>query len=630
MRRLLLAGAVIAGTLGAAAMAVAAPAGMAIAAPASASGAASGIAAGKYHSCAILTDGSVRCWGYGGDGALGYGNPSNIGDDETPASAGPVPLGPGRTAKAIAAGSYHTCAILDDGSVRCWGFGGNGRLGYDSTAGVGAAQTPDSAGPVDLGPGHTAVAIAAGGTHTCAILDDGSVRCWGFGFDGQLGYGNTFSVGDGRPNRTGAPDQSVASAGPVDLAGHRATAIVAGDSHTCAILDDGSVRCWGLGIDGQLGYANTRNVGDTQTPGSVGPVDLGPGRTAVAIAAGGFHTCAILDDGTVRCWGYGAQGQLGYGDTSTVGDNETPASAGPVDLGPGRSARAISAGSEHTCAVLDDGSVRCWGLGLYGQLGYAATANVGDTPTRLPGAIGPVDLGPGRAAQAISAGALHTCALLDNAAVRCWGNGTYGRLGYCSESNLGGDEAPATSGPVSLAPGDGGTQCPVAAPAHHPPDAFARQALRTRALRACLAAAARRPERGRSGARTRRRARAACRTRYGRTPGRVRTLRARASSRRAIVLSFSATGTDGTNAPAARGYLIRQSRRPIRRGSDFQHAQALCGGECRFAVSAVGTRIRLAVTHLRPHRTYYFALAARDNVSGRLGPRSASAAARTH
>jgi alpha-tubulin suppressor-like RCC1 family protein len=124
--------------------------------------------------------------------------------------------------------------------------------------------------------------------------------------------------------------------------------IAAGVNHTCAVVDDGSVRCWGANDDGQLGYPGTSEVGYWETPASAGPVDLGPGHTAIAIAAGDLHTCALLDDGTVRCWGLNNFGQLGYGNTDNVGDDETPASAGPVELGTARTAVAITAGGDRT------------------------------------------------------------------------------------------------------------------------------------------------------------------------------------------------------------------------------------------------------------------------------------------
>ncbi|MGB7587662.1 MAG: hypothetical protein WBM00_03025, partial [Solirubrobacterales bacterium] len=217
---------------------------------------------------------------------------------------------------------------------------------------VSAAWAPAPAhGEVSLNRDGAVVSerIDVGFSHTCAIAGDGTVRCWGennFGGEGLLGY-------PGTPMAT-----SPNSVGPVDLgAGRTAVKIATGSDHTCAILDNGSVRCWGSGGSGQLGYGNTNAIGDNETPGSVGPVNLGAGRTAVAITAGAFHTCAILDNGSVICWGYNNFGQLGNGNTNTIGDNETPASVGPLDLGPGRTAVAIDAAYYNTCAVLDNGTV---------------------------------------------------------------------------------------------------------------------------------------------------------------------------------------------------------------------------------------------------------------------------------
>jgi len=562
--------------------------------------AAGGLDAGAYHTCAILDNGSVRCWGYSGEGQLGYGNTDTVGDDETPASVGPVNLGPGRTAKAISAGDYHTCAILDNGSVRCWGYGRAGRLGYGSTSNVGDKQAPGSVGPVDLGAGRTAKAISAGGAHTCAILDTGRVLCWGYDGQGQLGYGNTSNVGD---------KQTPGSVGPVDLGpGRTAKAISAGAAFTCAILDNGSVLCWGFGGFGQLGYGNRDNVGDSQAPGSVGPLDLGPGRTAMAISAGGVHTCAVLDDGSVRCWGYGGLGQLGYGNTDSV---DTPSAVGPVDLGSGRTAVAIAAGQLHSCALLDNGSVRCWGFGNDGRLGYGNTSSIGDVQT--PGSFGTVDLGAGRTATAITAGQSHTCARLDNGRVLCWGAGANGRLGYCTVNDVGATQPPGSVGTVDLAPGDGGVDCKPATGAVGP---LILQARRDRGWRRCLARAMRRPRHARAFARR------VCLRRYGRTPGRIVALHGRVLARDRVLLVFKAPGTDGTRAPAARSYLVKQSLRPIRTARDFSRAQTLCRGSCNFAAVTVGTRIKLTITNLRPRTTYFYAIAARDNVSGRPGASS--------
>ena len=587
--------------------------------------------AGAYHSCAVLTSAALRCWGFNGDGQLGYGNRSTIGDGEPPAAAGPVSVGAGRTVAAVATGDFHTCALLDNGTIRCWGFGFDGQLGYGNRNNIGDDELPSAVGPVALGA--RALSVSVGGRHSCAVLEDGNVRCWGEGTFGQLGYGTTNNVGDGGRGQSDTPE----SAGPVAL-GTAATAIAAGGRHTCALLAGGTVRCWGYGASGQLGYGTTSFV---SAPSQVGDVDLGAGRSATAISAGDEHTCALLDNGTVRCWGSGLDGRLGYGDTDNVGDNELPASAGPVATG--GDVVAIGAGGAHTCALLDDGRARCWGAGGEGRLGLAATASVGDDET--PAMAAAVDLGAGRTALAITAGQAHSCARLDGGDVRCWGHGQAGRLGICRAANVGDDETPgavapialeavgvscATAGPVSAVAASPGAApireaAPLPAfdgPASAPPNAtapdgrLAAERRRAADLRRCLARALRRA-RSRRGA-----ARRSCLRLHGRTPGRVRGVAARALSRTAIVLTFSATGSDGELAPAARSYIVKQSRRPIVGGRAFARAQSLCRGSCRFAGAGVGTRIRLTIGDLRPRTTYHYAVAARDNVSRRPGPRS--------
>ncbi len=626
--------------------------------------AAGGLDAGSSHTCALLPEAGpapMRCWGFSAEGELGYGNKSTIGDDETPAAAGPVDFGEGREVAAFSAGDFHTCALLGDATVRCWGFGGNGRLGYGNQRNIGDDETPASVGPVDLGAGRSAAAIAAGGSHTCALLDNRTVRCWGFAFWGELGYGNPPpdpETPDQEPDPVDIGDNELpGEVGPVNLGGP-AKAITAGDLHTCALLNDGTVRCWGQGTNGQLGYGNENNVGHRRTnpPAVAGPVDLGPGRTATAISAGAAQTCAVLDDGNVRCWGFGGNGRLGYGNTSRIGDSETPGSVAPVDLGAGRTAKAIGVGDGHACALLDDASVRCWGFNIDGRLGYGHTVDIGDDET--PGSAGPVDLG-GRGAVAIALGRRHTCARLDDGNVRCWGYGANGRLGLCSERNVGDNETPGSAGPVDLGTlGSGAPACapappgptpgPTAPPAGPatPVDPLEAEKARARAFRSCLRRAARhtRRELGRarrlSGSRRARakrhlrshrsRLRRACLKRHGRKPGRVTELKARAVSRTRVVLEFNAPGTDGANPPAARTYLVKQSRRRIRGSRGFRRAQTLCKGTCRFpTVTSVGAKITLKVGDLRPHTTYYYAVAARDNVSRRLGRRSTVVKVRT-
>lgn len=173
-------------------------------------------------------------------------------------------------------------------------------------------------------------------------------------------------------------------AGDVDVGGV-VTQISAGESHTCALLDTGGVRCWGNGFGGRLGLGNTDHVGDDELPSSVAEIDIG--GTAIQISAGGEHTCALLDDHAVRCWGVGVYGALGYGNTQTIGDNEAPASAGNVDVG-GPVAK-LATGHRHTCALLESGGVRCWGSlegnrnSDFGVLGYPnyPELEIGDNET---------------------------------------------------------------------------------------------------------------------------------------------------------------------------------------------------------------------------------------------------------
>jgi alpha-tubulin suppressor-like RCC1 family protein len=644
------------------------------------------LSTGAYDTCAVLPDGSLRCWGLGSSGELGYGNTANVGDvSNTPATVGPVKLG-GHKVKAVAVGNYHTCAILDDGSVRCWGFPGDGRLGYGNVEPV---LDPSSVGAVDLGTDsatgqpYTATAITAGSDNTCVILDTGGVECWGFGGDGEnggaLGYNNEINIG-GTPTTT--PDKNGTVALGTEVATgkpYTATAVSTSGGHTCALLDNSSVECWGAGTDGQLGYGLPgTNYGEspTATVASAGPVSLGtsPGPTgAVAITTStdaatttGFsgdagHTCAILTGGSVECWGDNDDGQLGYGNLTQVGasPNDLPSNAGPVNLGPGRTAKAISAGGSDTCAILDNGSVKCWGMGTYGRLGYPTLDSFGNQADILSPPASPVDLGAGRTAIALAAGGQHTCALLDNATIRCWGYGAYGQLGYCSEKNVGETNTPGSTGPVNLQPGDSGITCPSSGggttpgggttttpggttttpggttttpvgtpPVKKKPDAgtaaaIRAQKLRAKEFRACTRTADRRPSAQRASAL------ALCVQRYGRTPGRIGHITARALSRTQVMLSFTAPGTDGSHPPAATSYLIAQTARPIRTARALAAAPVLCSGRCKFAVTKVGTTLQLTITQLRPGTLYYYTVAARDNVTGTTGPPSAAISVRT-
>jgi len=397
------------------------------------------IGAGARHTCAILDNASLKCWGKNEKGQLGYGNTNYLGDTsgEMGDNLTVVDLGTGRTATAISAGNEHTCAILDNASVKCWGEGDNGRLGYGNTNDLGDAsgEMGDNLPVVDLGTGRTATAISVGYEHTCAILDNASVKCWGKGGSGRLGYGNTNDIG----NASGEMGDNLLV---VDLGtGRTATAISTGWYHTCAILDNDSVKCWGENSKGQLGYGNTNDLGDAS--GEMGDnltvVDLGTGRTATAISAGSEHTCAILDNASLKCWGEGNYGQLGYGNTNDLGNDsdEMGDNLPVVDLGTGRTATAIGAGSQHTCVILDNASVKCWGNASEGQIGSGNAVVIGNGSNEMGDNLPVVDLGTGRTATAIFTNYWHTCALMDNSSVKCWGYNSNGHLGYGHTNDLG-------------------------------------------------------------------------------------------------------------------------------------------------------------------------------------------------
>ncbi|MCB1014116.1 MAG: carboxypeptidase regulatory-like domain-containing protein [Acidimicrobiales bacterium] len=394
------------------------------------------LSAGTTHACAIVSGGSLRCWGANGNGQLGQGTTSALGNEprEMGAFLPPVDLGTGRNAKDISVSSIHSCAVLDNGQVKCWGAGGNGLLGQGTTDTLGdqANEMGDDLPPIDLGTGRTATAVTAAGSYSCALLDNGQVKCWGFNNHGQLGQGTTDTLGD-QANEMGD------DLAPVDLGtGRSAKAITAGGFHVCAILDDSTVKCWGLNNHGQLGQGTNDTLGnDPDEMGDDLPiVDLGAGRTAAAISAGFAHTCALLDNAQVKCWGSGAGGALGQGSITDLGDqagemgDDLPA----VDLGTGRTGTGVSAGGNYTCARLDNGRVKCWGADAEGRLGQGATGARGDAPGEMGDNLAPVDLGTGRTATAVTTsaengGLAFTCATLDNGARKCWGNNGSGQLG---------------------------------------------------------------------------------------------------------------------------------------------------------------------------------------------------------
>ena len=296
----------------------------------------------------------------------------------------------------LATGSGHSCAILDNGSAMCWGHDNYGQLGDGGdTTNINKPTTY-----VSIEDGQSITQIYAKQSRTCIVLNDNTASCWGFNENGQ--------AGDDSTNRYKSPSTKVQFPD-----GKRVKSMGMGLKHTCAILEDDTLTCWGLDSHGALGNGNS-DTSDKYTPQTITtPSD----RKVVKVEPGATHTCILLDDGGVMCWGRDNLGQLGNGDTSDT----IHAPSSNVELPEGRAATDLSVGDHHSCALLDNGSIACWGQNNHGQLGD-------NTTTNRPIPIYP-HLPAGSLAVSVAVGPFNTCAILENSSLYCWGHNGYGRLG---------------------------------------------------------------------------------------------------------------------------------------------------------------------------------------------------------
>ena len=335
------------------------------------------VTTGHHDTCVLTAVGSVKCWGENWHGSVGDGS-----IDDRYSAVDVVGLSSG--VQNIAGGDGHTCALLSTGGVKCWGYNPYGQIGDGSTT---MRTTPTNVQGLSSG----VVAIAAGYYHSCALLNTGSVQCWGYNYYGQLGNGTT--------------DDSLTPVTVIGLPGGVAS-IFTGTNHTCAVTSGGAAYCWGSNGYGQLGD-NTYT--DRLTPISVFSLSSG----VTAIAGGDSHTCALKDTGGVVCWGYNSSGQVGNGDNYT---QLTPVNV----LGLTSGVSNIEAGWSHTCAVLTSGAVKCWGYNGKGQLGD------GTLESRLQ----PTDvLGLASGMKAVAGGRSHSCVLTTLGGVKCWGENSNGEVG---------------------------------------------------------------------------------------------------------------------------------------------------------------------------------------------------------
>jgi alpha-tubulin suppressor-like RCC1 family protein len=359
------------------------------------------IAAGYYHQCALRSNGKAYCWGLNNYGQLGT---DNVDSGRTPQPVFPN-VNNFPALSSVAAGFNHSCGVVkSDGTVRCWGENNAGQLGNGSTA--------DSITPVtvlaDIGSLANVKTIAMGSEHSCAVLADQSIKCWGGNIWGQLGDGTKQSRNKAVSVRNVAGTGSLAGVAQVSIA-RDADPNIESATNTCVILIAGPSLCWGNNSHGQLGDGTV-----TSSTTAVATKGL---SNSTSLAMGWSQGCASQQDGELRCWGVNDEGELGRHELGSGGLAVTVENLAHVTM--------VSAGGGFdflgggfSCALILDGTVNCWGRNDNAQLGNASLM---DSAIPMPVSI--------RNVTALSSGAFHSCAVSDGS-VYCWGSNNSGQLGF--------------------------------------------------------------------------------------------------------------------------------------------------------------------------------------------------------
>jgi cysteine-rich repeat protein len=344
------------------------------------------VPAGPYTICARGSNGQIRCFG--------------IGSDDWEYAT--VPLAAGEKVTQISGGSLtDNMCVLVGGKVRCWGSNSFGQLGLGDKV---ARPFDKPSVNVDLGEGAVAKSVAVGHGYTCAALSDGVTKCWGDNQFNQLGFVKDAAnpaIGDA------AGEMGAALAPAPQAAGRLSASVAAGHYNACQIRTDKTVSCWGT-------YARGSYTAD-------GNLNLGAVLTVSQLSLGTTHACAILTNNALKCWGGNSKGQLGLDDTETRHATATMGDAlAAVHLGAGKTARYVATRDDFSCAVLNDGSVKCWGDNSSGQLGKGNTTNVGGANGDMA-TLQPLNLGNGRKAKQLALASQVQCALLEDGTIICWG-----------------------------------------------------------------------------------------------------------------------------------------------------------------------------------------------------------------
>ncbi len=369
------------------------------------------IAAGSAHTCALDAGGAAFCWGNNAFGQLGA-TPADTCREKWEGkevafscALRPVPVDGGLRFTTLALGNMHTCGLTPDGLAYCWGDNTLGQLGVDSvpdTCVEGDARLPCSRKPIAVAASLRFTRLAAGRFHTCGLLADGSIRCWGCDSEGQLGTTEPLASCS-LPGTPVVP--CVRKPVPV-AADFRAVALAAGKFHVCALAADSTAYCWGTQVSRE---------------GSGTPKPVRGNLRLREIAAGGMVACGLAADGVPYCWG-----TFYYPRGLTIGGLE-PARGGIWREKADSHFESVTVGEAHMCGLAAEGQAYCWGSGNFGQLGVKA--GISKLLSKERGSADPVAVAGGLRFRTIAAGEGHTCAITLDGAAYCWGANFDGQLG---------------------------------------------------------------------------------------------------------------------------------------------------------------------------------------------------------
>ena len=420
------------------------------------------IGSGWYHHGIISTTGIFYLWGDGEGGKLGSGSTEDIGDDpyDMGNNISSVNVGTGRATLEFQGGYRHSCMILDNFGLKCFGLNDNGQLGYGDInyRGNNPYDMGDNLTYVDMGSGLNAISVHGGELHTCAILNNDQMKCWGRSDSGQIGNPQSGSLG----NEAGEmgdylPTVNLGSGVEVEFCFDYSPTVsptpyifpqvacksVVSSDHQCIISTQGSVKCWGGNDNGQLGYGHTNKVGDEL--GELGEylpeVDIGTGITTITLATANQQSCAVFDNTMMKCWGENIQGSLGLGNSLSKGDEigEMGDYLSFLDLGSIDGVSSVKCFFQGCCALINWESIKCWGDGEFGATGLETASDIGDGPAEMGDNLPFVNFGSNLKALSLGGGTIHNCVLTQTFQMKCWGLNDNGQLGQDHTADLGDD-----------------------------------------------------------------------------------------------------------------------------------------------------------------------------------------------